>query len=40
MVTQSRASFRLKDGGARLGIEFAHEAWRYGVDVEPADEVE
>lgn len=38
-ITNGRASFRLRSGGARLDVEFAHQVWRYGTDVEPADEV-
>jgi hypothetical protein len=37
-ITNGKASFRLKFNGTTLGVEFAHQVWRYGVDVEPIDE--
>ena len=37
-VTGANVSFRLRDAGTRLQLKFAHQAWRYGVDMEPADE--
>ena len=38
-ITNGSAGFRLRSGSARLDVEFAHQVWRYGTDVEPADEV-
>ena len=37
-VTTGRSSFRLRGSEGRLGVESAHQAWRYGVDLEPGDE--
>jgi hypothetical protein len=37
-ITNGRTSFRLRTNGSALGIEYAHQAWRYGIDVEPIDE--
>ena len=37
-ITNGPASFRLRSKSTALGVEFAHQVWRYGIDVEPADE--
>lgn len=39
VITNGSATFRLRSGSTKLGIELAHQVWRYGADVEPADEV-
>jgi hypothetical protein len=38
-ITNGNIGFRLRFRGDRLDLGLAHQAWRYGVDVEPADEV-
>ena len=37
-ITDGGAPFRLRAGGARQDLGLAHQAWRYGADVEPEDE--
>jgi hypothetical protein len=37
-ITSAKPNFRLRDAGTALQLKFAHQAWRYGVDVEPEDE--
>jgi hypothetical protein len=37
-ITNGNTGFRLRSGGAKLDLGLAHQVWRYGVDVEPADE--
>jgi hypothetical protein len=39
VIANGRTSFRLRDGSS-FTLEVAHQAWRYGVDVDPADEDE
>jgi hypothetical protein len=36
-IANSRTHFRLRDGSCH-GLEVAHQVWRYGVDMDPADE--
>jgi hypothetical protein len=38
-ITNGNAGFRLRSGKIRLDLESAHQAWRYGTDMEPVDEV-
>jgi len=38
-ITNESVGFRLRSGSARLDVELAHQVWRYGADMEPADEV-
>jgi hypothetical protein len=37
-ITGGSASIRLRSSGTRLDVRLAHQAWRYGADVEPDDE--
>jgi len=37
-VTNGGAGFRLKTDKSGFGVEFAHQVWRYGIDMEPIDE--
>jgi hypothetical protein len=34
-ITNGKASFRLREDRTSLGVEFAHQAWRYGVESPP-----
>ena len=38
-VAEANTNFRLVRNGDALPIEFAHQAWRYGVDIQVADEI-
>lgn len=37
-ITSRRTGFRLRDSRYAYGVELAHQVWRYGVDMDPADE--
>ena len=38
-ISGAKTNFRLRAKGIMLDLQFAHQAWRYGVDVEPDDEL-
>lgn len=37
-ITNGKTSFHTKDDRTSRPLEVAHQAWRYGIDIEPADE--
>ena len=39
IIAGANLNFRLRAGTGRLGVGFAHQAWRYGQDIEREDEI-